>query len=382
MNKRKKFNVTGLCIPELHYMVDISEKINLIIKDYINNDAYFTINRARQFGKTTTLRLLEHALKNNAIVIRISFEGKEEYFASFRVLAGGLCFSFYKALKPEWPNLADIFKPAVNPDYPMQDLNGRISEFCEKAQKRTVLMIDEVDKAADNQTFFSFLGVLRDMYLERMDNGTPAFSNVILAGVHDIKNLKVKMRPDEAHSYNSPWNVAEDFTVDMSFSSENISRMLEDYEHDHNTGMNILAMAEGIYGYTSGYPYLVSRICKIIDEQLQEKAEFSALKTAWTAEGLTEAVKMLLKETNTLFDDMNKKISDTPELKNMLYLILFNGQSVPYNPNNFAINLGVMFGFIKERHGFVAVSNRIFETWMYNLFMSEEILENKTYRPS
>lgn len=27
----KKFNVTGLCIPEKHYMVDIKNKINLIV---------------------------------------------------------------------------------------------------------------------------------------------------------------------------------------------------------------------------------------------------------------------------------------------------------------------------------------------------------------
>jgi hypothetical protein len=36
-------------------MVDTSGKIDVIVHDYIEQGAYFTINRARQYGKTTTL---------------------------------------------------------------------------------------------------------------------------------------------------------------------------------------------------------------------------------------------------------------------------------------------------------------------------------------
>ena len=49
----KEFNVTGLCIPEKHYMADISNKLNKIM-DFINKGKYFTITRPRQYGKTTT----------------------------------------------------------------------------------------------------------------------------------------------------------------------------------------------------------------------------------------------------------------------------------------------------------------------------------------
>lgn len=53
----KRFNVTGTCIPNKHYMVNISAKMNQITK-MIEQDSYFTINRARQYGKTTSLMLL------------------------------------------------------------------------------------------------------------------------------------------------------------------------------------------------------------------------------------------------------------------------------------------------------------------------------------
>ena len=54
----KVFNVSADCKPNLHYMVDISELLHKI-KKFIERGEYFTINRARQYGKTTTLRALK-----------------------------------------------------------------------------------------------------------------------------------------------------------------------------------------------------------------------------------------------------------------------------------------------------------------------------------
>ena len=45
----KKFNTTAVCIPEKHYMVDLSERVNEI-KKLVDDGKYFTINRARQYG--------------------------------------------------------------------------------------------------------------------------------------------------------------------------------------------------------------------------------------------------------------------------------------------------------------------------------------------
>ena len=72
-----------------------------------------------------------------------------------------------------------------------------------------------------------------------------------------------------------------------------------------------------------------------------------------TKPGIAEAVKILLSEPNTLFDDMVKKLNDFPELRKTLHHILFQGKQVPYNIDHYAINLGVMFGFMKLTDGFV-----------------------------
>ncbi len=76
-------------------------------------------------------------------------------------------------------------------------------------------MIDEVDQAGNQKLFLTFLGMLRRKYLARKSE--PTFQSVILAGVCDIKNLKLKIRPEVEHQYNSPWNIASDFMVNMSF---------------------------------------------------------------------------------------------------------------------------------------------------------------------
>ena len=73
MTNMRKFNVTGLCTLEEDYMVDISGKIEQI-KQLIDKRSYFTINRARQYGKTTTLNELSKTLADEYIVISICFQ--------------------------------------------------------------------------------------------------------------------------------------------------------------------------------------------------------------------------------------------------------------------------------------------------------------------
>ena len=63
----KVFNTTAVCIPEEHYMVDISGRLEKI-KSLVDAGKYFTINRARQYGKTTTLRALYRYLQKNIML--------------------------------------------------------------------------------------------------------------------------------------------------------------------------------------------------------------------------------------------------------------------------------------------------------------------------
>lgn len=377
----KRFCITGTCIPDKNYMVDIGDRIDMIIHDYIERGQYFTINRARQFGKTTTLYMLEQRLKEQYLVISLSFEAADEYFASLGTLAEGLVMDVSECLREQnvAENIISEWDEPLSEKFPMRSLGIKITNLCKNCDKRVVLMIDEVDKSSDNQIFLSFLGLLREKYLKYRHGKDVTFHSVILAGVYDVKSLKVKLHPQDETKYNSPWNIAVDFMIDMSFNVDDIKSMLLEYENEHNTGMNIFEISSILFDYTSGYPYLVSRICQLIDERVAVNSGKRNEREAWTKEGVLQAVKILLKEPNTLFDDMTKKLLDHHTLKDMLQKILFDGVDFPFKRENPIINLGVTFGFLKDKNGIVAVSNRIFETQLYDTFLSEMAINEKLY---
>ncbi|MBQ9395637.1 MAG: AAA-like domain-containing protein [Proteobacteria bacterium] len=364
----KRFNITGTCFPKRHYMVDISGRVSQI-KKMVDNGDYFCINRGRQYGKTTTLNALKNAFKDDFCVLSISFEKlSDEAFASLegiRYNFAGLLSEIAEYNLASW--LTDEMKELIQKQ--LVDISEEkaslvffqfISKLNALASKPIILMIDEVDQACNHPAFIKFLGILRDKYLNREQ--VPTFQSVILAGVYDIKNLKLKIRPEAEHTYNSPWNIATSFDVEMAFDVQDVEGMLNDYEHDHHTGMDIHAIAQSIIDYTSGYPFLVSKLCKTIDES----------ELAWTHEGIVGAVKALLNERNTLFDDMNKKLDDFPNLRDMLKDILYRGEPYKYNVDDKSIELARMFNFITDEHGLVKISNRIFESRLYNAFAFEE----------
>ena len=74
----------------------------------------------------------------------------------------------------------------------------------------------------------------------------------------------------------------------MSFSKEEIAGMLEEYEADYHTGMNINDMAQWLYNYTSGYPFLVSRLCQLMDERISQEEAYPSLSDVWTKKASRE----------------------------------------------------------------------------------------------
>lgn len=145
---------------------------------------------------------------------------------------------------------------------------------------------------------------------------------------------------------------------------------LQEYEEDRRTGMDIAAVSECIYAYTAGYPYLVSAICKFLDEEIPNRTGFDTAMDVWSREGIVEAVKLLLNENMPLFDSMVKQLDLYPDLRNMIEQILYQGRQVSFSPAVKSINLGMMFGFLKEENGHVVIANRVFEMYLLNLLDS------------
>lgn len=367
MSDMKRFNTTGKCIASQHYMVRIDRQVNDAAR-LVENGMYFCINRGRQYGKTTTLAFLkQHLEAKGYAVFSISFEALADsayesvetlLYASLSLMAFPLQWKGIQNLSETSAQLLQEAVSQAKGSINVMDYKRLVASTCQN--DRIALFIDEVDQAGNYPQFIKFLGVLREMYLMRDE--IPTFQSVVLVGVYDIKNLKLKMRPEDQHQYNSPWNIAAPFDTDMSLHANGIAEMLNEYKADHQLNFDENTIAQMLYDYTSGYPFLVSRLCQIIDES----------GYIWDKEGVLKAVNQLLKEGNTLFDDMVKKLTQFPNLSKMLQSIIFSGQRIPYNYYDKDINLGSMFDIIVDNHGATAIKCRIYETWLYNYYTTFE----------
>jgi hypothetical protein len=364
----KEFNVTGTCFPEDHYMADVSKKLAETYS-LIENGKYFIINRPRQYGKTTTLyMMMDRLIANNYAVFNISFEGLGDViFTDEKLFSGGFFRQLGKVAHESVPELKSwLLETALKTDS-LETLSEAITELCSKTTRKVVVLIDEVDKSSNNQLFVSFLAMLRNKYLER--KRSPTFHAVVLAGVHDVKNLKLKIRPEEVKTYNSPWNIASEFRVDMTLKPNEIKPMLADYMQEQSVKMDTQLIANRLFYLTSGYPYLVSHLCKIIAE------EILPTKTAqeWTEDDVNKAFQLILnKRSVTNFDTVIKNLKDYPELYQLVYSLIIDGLASPYNESDSTINLGVLHGILgRSEDGALIIHNRIYRELIANMMISE-----------
>ena len=116
---------------------------------------------------------------------------------------------------------------------------------------------------------------------------------------------------------------------------------------------------------------------QLMDSDVADKA--GRLKNAWTKQGVQGAVKILLNESNTLFESLTGKLTNYPDCREMLRTILMEGVRYSYNVSQDTIEQLEMYGFIQNQANTVVVSNRIFEMYLYNRFLSDEEVKSNIF---
>ena len=126
-------------------------------------------------------------------------------------------------------------------------------------------------------------------------------------------------------------------------------------------------MAQIITDYTSGYPFFVSRVCQLIDEQ----------NITWDKEGILNAVKLILNERNTLFDEIFDLMTNYSSMKTVIEMLL-NGRYLTFNCYAKGLNIASTFNIISDDNGQAKIANKIFEDRFKNYFEFEKSFA--TYR--
>ena len=144
--------------------------------------------------------------------------------------------------------------------------------------------------------------------------------------------------------------------------------MLEDYSKDKNISMDIKEVSEKLYYYTSGYPFLVSRMCEIIDTKILPKRD----KKEWLIEDIDTVFGMIIKESNPNFDVLIKNLENNTELYETVYSMIIEGTERSFKIHNPIINLSVLYGIVRQENEKVRIHNRVYEQLIYKYMSSKK----------
>lgn len=77
------------------------------------------------------------------------------------------------------------------------------------------------------------------------------------------------------------------------------------------------------------------------------------------------------------FDDIIKNIRNNEEFSKLVESIILNGEKMPFNHYDIAIELGVTFGILSNEKttdgNYTKIFNKIFETLLYNLYINKKL---------
>jgi len=350
----REFNITGKIIPTKHYFVDLTPQLDKLMA-LADKGAYFVINRPRQFGKTTILDFFARRLQasGNYAPALISFE-------SFTQRADITEAEFYlKVAKQIFEELTFVGIEHVsalvvnNRD----DFFDWARETCKSLPRKLVLLVDEID-AVPETVVIGFLAGLREMYLQR--DRKPAPYGVGLVGVHDIKNLKARIR-DESRALGSasPFNIAVDYDL-PPFSRENIRQYFS--QHTAETGQAFAdQVISRVYHVANGHPWLVSVLARTLVETIAPDRQQKILP-----EHAEAAIQKLINSRNPNFESLFRNARQPGIFP--IVLDLLEGKKQRYNIQDDDVDLGVKYGVFAEHNQQLGLANLIYAQVLYQHF--------------
>ena len=139
---------------------------------------------------------------------------------------------------------------------PESALNVLLSRWCRADPTPLVLLVDEIDSLVGD-TLLSVLRQLRAGY-QRRPEGFP--QSIVLCGVRDIRDYRIRSSTGEVIAGGSPFNVAAK-SLRMGDFTEAETRALM-AQHTEETGQRFTAAAQAaVWTQTQGQPWLVNALC-------------------------------------------------------------------------------------------------------------------------
>jgi len=355
--KRRIFNRTGCCIPEMHYIVNPLRNLEKEIMRHIEQNEYFIIHAPRQSGKTTLLHSFARKLNQTGNYISVvfslesaSYRSVNEKDATIKILE-----SLY-VISQDFLNEKDL----PSKDYKDISLFLYLSEWTKKVEKPIVLFIDEIDSLYDD-VLISVLRQLRNGFQFR-PNSFPA--SIALVGLRDIREYKIKIKNEDGSiGTASPFNIKADSFRLENFSLKDITELFEQYTNDTQQVFT-KEVTQLIYDYTWGQPWLVNAMAYEMTTRILDEDYTVPL----TLELVEKAKENIILRRDTHLDSLLVKLNE-PRIKNIVAKI-FSGDSLDFNVFDNDLRYVMDLGIIKKTNSGVKFSNLIYEDIITRLLNS------------
>ena len=256
------FNTEGPVRPNDHYAIapldraDVDEFLGLI-----RAKRYFVLHAPRQTGKTSALIALRNLLNSGEVgdfrCVNVNVEtaqvARDDTARGVRAILSGLAMSA-RLLGDSYPD--GVWTDVLAKAGPEEALKELLARWCLANPVPLVLLVDEIDSLIGD-TLLSVLRQLRAGYEQRPE----AFpQSVVLCGVRDIRDYRIRSSAGEVIAGGSPFNVAAK-SLRMGDFTEAETRALM-AQHTEETGQRFSEAAQdAVWTQTEGQPWLVNALC-------------------------------------------------------------------------------------------------------------------------
>ena len=256
------FNTEGPVRPDDHYAIapldraDVDEFLGLI-----RAKRYFVLHAPRQTGKTSALIALRDLLNSGEVgdfrCVNVNVEvaqvARDDVAEGMRAILSSLGMSA-QLLGDDYPE--DIWPDTLARAGANNALRQVLARWCVANPVPLVLLVDEIDSLVGD-TLLSVLRQLRAGYEQRPE-GFP--QSVVLCGVRDIRDYRIRSSTGEVIAGGSPFNVAAK-SLRMGDFTEAETRALM-AQHTEETGQPFSPAAlDSVWTQTQGQPWLVNALC-------------------------------------------------------------------------------------------------------------------------
>ncbi|MBF0449337.1 MAG: toll/interleukin-1 receptor domain-containing protein [Candidatus Magnetomorum sp.] len=346
---KRFFEEQGFVSLESCYLVSLENVVNTKnqnIQKMVNLGRFFTIFAPRQSGKTTFFYDFCRSIEHDPLYIAILFS-----FQTCQNLTGEQFYQFIdenlkeqihdRLTKLNCKEFNDVMT-CMN-EFPIKDHTSFYRLFKKFNsiihQKKIVIFIDEFDGMPLSE-LENFLMVLRDLYQNYKHTQKKALYSVGLVGIRNIAKLVV--------GGVSPFNIADQVNLPM-FSLKNVRDLYAQYTQESHQPFTEKAVCK-VYEQTCGQPWMVNRLGTILTINIKPQTTDPIDETDVDA-----AIKILLKESNSHFDNLFEKI----HLYHDAFMNIFQ-HDIAYDPNDKAQSWLKQYGLIKESNAQAIIANPIY----------------------